>query len=64
MALFDRKNYKYYKGLVPSRLPSNFIFCFGSNSTGDHGPVTTELDTSTLVPNWALLPGVRGRVMA
>ena len=43
LMLFDRKNYKYYKGLVPSRLPSNFIFCFGSNSTGDHGPVTAEL---------------------
>ena len=41
--LLDRKNYKYYKGLVSSRLPSTSIFCFGSNSTGDHGPVTAEL---------------------
>ena len=43
MALFNRKNYKYYKGLVQSRLPSNFIFCFVSNSTEDHGPVTAEI---------------------
>ena len=42
LELFDRKNYKYYKGLVPSRLPSNFIVCFGSNNTGNHGPVTAE----------------------
>ena len=41
--LFDRKNHKYYKGLVSSRLSSNFIFCFVSNSTGYHGPVTAEL---------------------
>ena len=27
---------------MPSRIPSNFIFCFGSNSTRDHGPVTAE----------------------
>ena len=29
--------------MVPSRLPSNFIFCFWSNSTGNHRPVTAEL---------------------
>ena len=43
MDLFERKSHLYYKGLIPSKLPRDFIFCFGSNSTGDHGPITAEL---------------------
>ena len=43
MELFERRSHHYYKGLIPSKLPRDFIFCFGSNSTGDHGPVTAEL---------------------
>lgn len=43
MKLFERKKRKYYVGLIPSKLPSNFIFCFGSNITSDHDPVTAEL---------------------
>ena len=25
-----------------SKLPQDFIYCFGSNSIGDHGPITAE----------------------
>ena len=42
-----RKNHPYYPGLkrspIPSGFPQNFIFCFVSNSKGDHGLITTEL---------------------
>ena len=43
MELFGRRGHHYYKELIPSKLTGDFIFCFGSNSTGDHGPVTVEL---------------------
>ena len=43
MELYNRKGHLNYKGLIPSKFPRYFIFCFGSNSTGDHGPVTAEL---------------------
>ena len=43
MELYERKDYRYYKGLIPSKFPQDFIFCFGSKSTGDHGPVTEKL---------------------
>ena len=61
MELFDRKNYKYYKGLVPSRLPSNFIFCFGSNSTGDHGPVTAEIALKHFGAQMGVASGCQGQ---
>ena len=41
--MFERRGHYYYKGLIPSRLRQDIIFCFGSNSTGDHGSVTAEL---------------------
>ena len=43
MGLYKRKDHRYYKGLIPSKLPQDLIFCIGSNSTGDHGPVTAGL---------------------
>ena len=43
MELYERKDYRYYKGLIPSKFPQDFIFCFGTKSTGDHGPVTEKL---------------------
>ena len=29
--------------MIPSKFPQDFIFCFGTKSTGDHGPVTEKL---------------------
>ena len=44
MKLYERKDHRYYKGLIPLKLKYwDFIFCFGSNSTGHHGSVTAEL---------------------
>ena len=31
------------QGLILSKLPQDFIICFGSNSTGNHGPLTAGL---------------------
>ena len=41
--VYERKDHRYYKGLIPLKLPRDFTFCFRSNSTGDYGPVTEEL---------------------
>ena len=62
LELFDRKNYKYYKGLVPSRLLSNFIFCFGSNSTRNHGPVTPELAHKHFGAQMGVASGRQGQI--
>ena len=43
MELYERKDHRYYKGLIQSKLPRDFMFCFGSNSTGNNDPVTAEL---------------------
>ena len=43
MELYERKGHRYYRGLILSKLLQDFIFCFGSNSTDDHGPVTAGL---------------------
>ena len=44
MELYERKDHRYYQGLILSKLKyRDFIFCFGSNSTGHHGSVTPEL---------------------
>ena len=37
---YKRKNHLYYSGLLPSGLPKKSIFCFGSNSPGDHERAT------------------------
>ena len=34
---------KFGSPALPVRLPEAFIFCFGSNSTGDYGLVTAAL---------------------
>ena len=61
MELYKRKDHQYFKGLIPSKLPQDFIFCFGSNSAGDHEPVTAEL-ASSLRPRWELPLVNRGKV--
>ena len=69
MELFGRRGHHYYKELIPSKLTGDFIFCFGSNSTGDHGPVTVELalkhfGAQMVVTSGRWLPLVgRGKVM-
>ena len=62
MELYKRKDHQYFKWLIPSKLPQDFKFCFGSNSTGDHGPVTAEL-ASTLRLRWELPLVGRGKTM-
>ena len=61
MELYERKDHQYYKRLIPSKLPQDFIFCFGSNSTGDHGPVTAELAVKHFEVEMGVFSGRQGQ---
>ena len=47
--------------MIPSKLPQDFIFCFGSNSTGDQGPVTAELAVKHLEAEMGVASGRQGQ---
>ena len=61
MELYEIKDHQYYKGLIPSKLPRDFIFCIGSNSTGDHGSVTAELAVKHFEAKMGVVSGRQGQ---
>ena len=56
-----RKNHFYYLDPIPFWLAKNFIFCFGSNYTGDHGPVTSILALKHAGSIMGVSPGRQGK---
>ena len=61
MKLYKRKGHQYYKELIPSKLPQDFIFCFVSNSKGEHGPVTAELAVKHFEARMGVASGRQGQ---
>ena len=43
------------------KLPQDFMFCFGSNSTGDHGPVAAELAVKYFEAKMGVASGRQGQ---
>ena len=61
MELYEGKGHRYYKGLIPSKFPQDYIFCFEWNSTGDHRPVTVELAAKHFEAEMGVASGRQGQ---
>ena len=54
-------NQSYYKGFIRKQLPPNCFFVFGSNPSGEHGPITAEIAVRNFGAKMGVSRGFQGQ---